>query len=97
VARSPPVIFAIDTLEMFRASSSPKCSALPSSFDVPFGEGGVMWEKPSRLTTRRPVQVAKGADLSPMHGQMHRLAEAQEMRGMWSPAWKDLAEYGLLL
>jgi hypothetical protein len=32
-----------------------------------------------------------------MHSQMPRLAEAQEMRGMWSPSWKDLAEYGLLL
>ena len=32
-----------------------------------------------------------------MGGQMHSLPEAQEMRGMWSPARKDLVKYDLLL
>ena len=39
-------------------------------------ESGVVWEERSRLTAHLPVQVANGADLPPMHGQMLRLTEA---------------------
>ncbi len=40
------------------------------------GERGVVWAEPRRLTARPPVQIANGADLPPMHGQMQRLVEA---------------------
>jgi hypothetical protein len=32
-----------------------------------------------------------------MHGEMHSLAKAQEVRRIWSAARKDLGKHGLLL